>query len=269
MKKFALPMGVLAILIAGLLFFTNQQEEVIPTVGNEIVVSDTQTEDAKVSKVSKETEKTNEKSAKVDSGEVSEAKEVNNEKVIINTLTGDNVPAGFYDEVLEDDYTYNNPKPLEEAEIFFPATLDFPKTIKFNPLSTSYLVPNYPGQKYLGNYKNTEYMYGTNYRILDIEFNNPASKASNKSDFTKWANQYGIEFIFIQQYKSSDLNRGKTSWKILVTNFNINTLKETIGNINNEGIVEIDYLSNIPLKQYRDNGLYNEYYRFWSKQIED
>jgi len=269
MKRFALPMGGLVILIAGVLFFINQKEEVVPTADNEIVVSNVQTEGDNVSEVSREAEKTNEKSAKVDSGEVSEAKEVNNEKVIINTLTGDNVPAGFYDEVLEDDYTYNNPKPLEEAEIFFPATLDFPKTIKFNPLSTSYFVPNYPGQKYLGNYENTEYMYGTNYRVLDIEFNNPASKASNKSDFTKWATQYGIEFIFIQYDKSSYLNTGATGWRILVTNFDINTLKKTIENINNEEVVEANYLSNIPLQLYMDNGLYNQYYTTLSNSIQD
>jgi hypothetical protein len=254
---------MLAIIIAGVLAFINQKEKIIPAADNEIVVSDTQTEDAKVSEVSKETEKTNERSAKVDSGEVSEAKELNNEKVIINTLTGENVPAGFYDKILADGYTYNNPKPIEEAEVFFPATLDFPKTIKFNPLSTSYFVPNYPGQKYLGNYKNTEYMYGTNYRILDIGFNDSLSKVFSKSEFTKWINQYGIDFLFVQQYKSSDLNTGRTGWKILVINLEINTLKETIKNINNKGVVKIDYLKNIPLKQYIDNGLYDEYYTFW------
>ena len=269
MKKFALPMGVLAIIIAGVLFFMNQQEEVIPAADNEIVVSDTQAEDSKVSQVSSEKKQTNVKSAKVDSDEVNEKKELDNKKVIVNTITGENVPEGFYDEVLEDGYTYNNPKPLEEAEIFFPATLDFPKTIKFNPLSTSYFVPNYPGQKYLGNYENTEYMYGTNYRVLDIEFNNPASKASNKSDFTKWATQYGIEFIFIQYDKSSYLNTGATGWRILVTNFDINTLKKTIENINNEEVVEANYLSNIPLQLYMDNGLYNQYYTTLSNSIQD
>ena len=75
-------MGGLVILIAGVLFFINQKEEVVPTADNEIVVSNVQTEGDNVSEVSREAEKTNEKSAKVDSGEVSEAKEVNNEKVM-------------------------------------------------------------------------------------------------------------------------------------------------------------------------------------------
>lgn len=60
MKRFALPMGVLAIIIAGVLFFTNQKEEVVPTADNEIVVSDIQTEGDNVSEVSREEGKINE-----------------------------------------------------------------------------------------------------------------------------------------------------------------------------------------------------------------
>ncbi len=79
MKKFALPMGVLAILIAGVLLLMNQKEEVVPTADNEKVVSDVQTEGDNVSEVSKETEKTNEK--KIDSNETN--------KIIVETVSND------------------------------------------------------------------------------------------------------------------------------------------------------------------------------------
>ena len=60
----------------------------------------------------------------------SEAKE-EKEKVVINTITGENVPEGFYDEILADGYTYNNPKPIPENWIIEPAGDGYPATIDY------------------------------------------------------------------------------------------------------------------------------------------
>ena len=60
----------------------------------------------------------------------SEVKE-EKEKVVINTITGENVPEGFYDEILADGYTYNNPKPIPENWIIEPEGDGYPATIDY------------------------------------------------------------------------------------------------------------------------------------------
>jgi hypothetical protein len=205
MKKFALPIGVLAILIAGTLFFINQKEEVVPAADNEIVVSDTQTEDAKVSDVNGEEGQNVEEATKVDSEEVNEIKEVNNEKVIINPITGESHPASYYDEVLADGYTYNNPAPIPEDWIIKPATDEYPATLDYDTiydnLPESYLLPgNTSGMFSMV----PKYMHGYGPRIL---FLRNEDGFANKTNFLDWLRQYtdsNIYFVAESKYNNRD-----------------------------------------------------------------
>ena len=238
MKKFALPMGVLAILIAGVLLLMNQKEEVVPTADKEKVVSDVQTEDDNISEVI-----INKKTSKVSS------KEVNNEKKYINTITGENVPAGFYDEILADSYTYNNPKPIPEEWITKPAEDDYPATIDYykfiDEASESQTLPGTIGSKTLI----PDYMYGYSGHSINIYFSKKYDKISNKSDFTNWfSNNYSLNFQFIQKNKS--YNWGGQLWSIYITEGDVNDIKSIMSDIKKNYDVDINHIS-LYLPKYR------------------
>ncbi len=248
MKRFALPMGGLVILIAGVLFFINQKEEVVPTADNEIVVSNVQTEGDNVSEVSREAEKTNEKSAKVDSGEVSEAKEVNNEKVIINPITGETHPVGFYDKVLEDGYTYNNPAPIPEDWIIEPATDEYPATLDYDTiydnLPESYLLPgNTSGMFSMV----PKHMHGYSPRVLFLRNKNGFT---NRTEFLNWLSQYtDSDIYFVAESKFNNRDGGR-NWNIFIREGNMDTIYNSYSLLKQEENISIR-ISNPYLPQYR------------------
>ena len=248
MKKFALPMGVLAIIIAGALFFINQKEKVAPTADNEIVVSDTQTEDAKVSEVSKETEKTHEKSAKVDSDEVSEKKELNNEKVIINPITEETHPVGFYDKVLEDGYTYNNPAPIPEDWIIEPATDEYPATLDYEKMratvSESYLLPGRISTMFS---MVPEHMHGYTPRILFLRNKNGFT---NKAEFLDWLRQYtDSDIYFVSESKYNNRGGGK-NWNIFIKEGSVDSIFDSYSKLKTDSMVSMRAWNQY-LPQYR------------------
>lgn len=158
------------------------------------------------------------------------------QSIIINTITGENVPEGFYDEVLADGYTYNNPKPINEEWIMVKAGDNYPATIR-DPIKywnqgdlppESWNIPNYLGKEYDGtNFDDAKFMYGTMKRFITIKFLDDQTKPKSKEEFTQWFSQnFGYDFIFYQQKVSSEVNTGRTAWRILV-------LDATVDNINN------------------------------------
>ena len=180
MKKFALPMGILAILIAGVLFFMNQKEKVVPTADNEIVVSDIQREDNNnVSEVNKEIGKTLEKSAKVDSGEVSEAKEGNN-KVTVKNQEFDN----FAEENLIYDEDYPNAAP----------------TIKEYQPKQEWFIPSGDPEKFELTQEKAHHAFGVNYQYYFLSLNRELlSETASKSKMTQLISEYtSAPMYFIQ-----------------------------------------------------------------------
>ena len=187
----------------------------------------------------------------------SEAKE-GKEKVVINTVTGENVPEGFYDEVLADGYTYNNPKPIPESWIIEPAGEGYPATIDyykfFNEASESQTLPGKIGSKTAI----PDYMYGYSQRAIYISFK--SMNFENKNDFSKWFNdKYNVSFVFINQSNLS--NQGGKGWAIFINdelNFSeLNTLvndmkSEDIAYIFNKSLYLLKYRGTDELEKFRE-----------------
>lgn len=249
MKKFALPIGVLAILIAGVLFFMNQKEEVVPTTNNEKVVSDVQTEgDNNVSEVSREEEQNNKEVTKVASVEVNETKEVNNEKVIINPITGKTHPASYYDEVLVDGYTYNNPAPIPEDWIIEPATDEYPATLDYEKMratvSESYLLPGRISTMFS---MVPEHMHGYTPRIL---FLRNKDGFTNKTEFLEWLRQYtDSDIYFVAQSKYNNRGGGK-NWNIFIKEGSMDSIFDSYSKLKTDSMVSMRAWNQY-LPQYR------------------
>ena len=186
--------------------------------------------------------------------------EVKEEKVVINTVTGENVPEGFYDETLADGYTYNNPKPINEEWIMVEAGDNYPATIR-DPITywnqgdlppESWNIPNYLGKEYDGtNFDDAKFMYGTMKRFITIKFLDNQTKPQSKEEFTQWFSQnYGYNFVFYQQYKDSALNTGKTAWRILVIDATVDKINNIYMSLNKQPQRFSISSRNYPLNKY-------------------
>ena len=177
----------------------------------------------------------------------SEAKE-GKEKVVINTVTGENVPEGFYDEILADGYTYNNPKPIPENWIIesagdgYPATIDYYKF--FDEASESQTLPGKIGSKTAI----PDYMYGYSQRAIYISFK--SINFEKKNDFSKWFNdKYNVSFVFIKQSNLS--NQGGKSWAIFINDeLNFSELNTLVNDMKSEDIAYI-FNKSLYLPKYR------------------
>ncbi len=178
----------------------------------------------------------------------SEAKE-EKEKVVINTITGENVPEGFYDEVLADGYTYNNPKPIPESWIMKPAGDGYPATIDyykfFDEASESQTLPGKIGSKT----EIPDYMYGYSQRAITISFKNGNGNLHNKSEFTNWFNDnFDLNFSFLTVNKS--YNYGGWLWGIYITEGDLQDIKNIQSKISNSYDVRVTNFS-LYLLKYR------------------
>jgi hypothetical protein len=171
------------------------------------------------------------------------------ESIIINTITGENVPEGFYDQVLADGFTYNNPKPIPESWIIEPAGDGYPGTIDyykfFDEASESQTLPGKIGSKTAI----PDYMYGYSPRTLDISFRTKPDSVSSKADFAKWfKDNYGLDFLYVTMNDSH--NYGGKLWSIYITEGELEDIKNVQSDIISNYHVRVTNLS-LYLKKYR------------------
>lgn len=171
------------------------------------------------------------------------------ESIVINAYTGENVPEGFYDEVLADGYTYNNPKPIPESWIIEPAGDGYPATIDyykfFDEASESQTLPGSIGSKTAI----PDYMYGYSPRTLDISFRTKPDSVSSKADFAKWfKDNYDLDFLYVTMNNSH--NYGGRLWSIYVTEGDLQDIKTIQSEISSNYHVRVTNLS-LYLPKYR------------------
>ena len=179
----------------------------------------------------------------------------NKKQVIINAYTGENVPIWFYDKVLADGYTYNNPKPIPESWIMEPAGDGYPATIDyykfFDEASESQTLPGKIGSKTAI----PDYMYGYSARTLNISFRTKPDSISSKADFTKWfKDNYDLDFLYLTMSKAQ--NYGGRLWSIYVTEGELDDIKT----------IQSDIISNYHVR-VTNLSLYLPIYR-WTDELE-
>lgn len=133
---------------------------------------------------------------------------------IVNPITGETHPTSYYDEVLADGYTYNNPAPIPEDWIIEPATDEYPATLDYDKLKDAL------SESYIHNGRITkhftmvpEYMVGYNPRILLIYSKNGFD---TKRDFVSWISQYTDANISFVSESGSQIRDGAKNWGILI-----------------------------------------------------
>lgn len=228
MKKFALPMGVITALVIAVLFALNsgRDKNTEPTLveNTEVVVALPEPTNDEESSAEENQEKIQKKNKVNEIIKASADPKNLSEEFIENIVTGENVPEGYYDEVLVDGYTFNNPKPLPEEWITETAGEDYPATIDwkmvYNQLPESYILP---GKIYSSTNIIPEYMYGHSKRVITIDLRKASLNFSDKTKFTEWLNtHYGYKFYFIEYIKGYNTNKG--IWQILITEGEIDDL---------------------------------------------
>lgn len=161
------------------------------------------------------------------------------QKPIMNTITGENVPEGFYDEVLSDGYTYNNPKPLDMSLVTPNENPNIPGHINekdyYANISVSQIVPDYPLNTFDGTYDSVKYTRATNYNHIEMTLRSKdeANYPIGKEAFTKWfKGRYGKDFVFTGEDMSSneDFNQ-KGIFSIIVIGGDVNELKDIVNDM--------------------------------------
>lgn len=228
MKRFALPIGVITALVIAVLFALNsgRDKNIEPTLveNTEVVVALPEPTNDEESSAEENQEKIQKKNKVNEIIKASADPKNLSEEFIENIVTGENVPEGYYDELLADGYTFNNPKPIPEEWITetagegYPATIDW--EMAYNQLPESYILP---GKFYSNTNVIPDYMYGHSKRVITIDILDSNISFLDKISFTEWFNiNYGYNFNFITPMKS--YNSGKDFWQILITDGEINDL---------------------------------------------
>jgi hypothetical protein len=163
------------------------------------------------------------------------------QKPIVNTITGENVPEGFYDEVLSDGFTYNNPKPLDLSLVIPNENPNVPGHINekdyYANISASQLVPDYPLNSFDGTRNSVKYVGATNYHHMNISFDyrDPDNFPIGKEAFTKWfQGKYGKDFVFTgkNNFPNEDFPR-ESHFSIIVFGGDINEMKQIGSDLDN------------------------------------
>jgi hypothetical protein len=191
------------------------------------------------------------------------------QKPIMNTITGENVPEGFYDEVLSDGYTYNNPKPLDLSLVTPNENPNVPGHINekdyYAHISASQLIADYPLNSFDGTHQSVKYAGATNYSHLSIHLRSKdeANYPIGKEAFTKWfQGKYGKDFVFTGEDISSneDFNQ-KGIFSIIVIGGDIDELNAIVIDMKSVKIFadpEVGYLRTDFIRTEEFNKVLNE-----------
>ena len=151
---------------------------------------------------------------------------------IVNPITGETNPASYYDEVLADGYTYNNPAPIPENWIIESATDEYPATLDYDKLKDT--LP----ESYIHNGRITkhftmvpDYMIGYNPRILLL---NTEQKFATKKDFLNWLSKYTDSDIYFVSEADFNNRDGGKSWNIFLKSSNMEEVYNSYYNLTKE-----------------------------------
>jgi len=156
---------------------------------------------------------------------------------IVNPITGEVHPASYYDEVLADGYTYNNPAPIPDDWVIESATDKYPATLDYEKIratvSESYLLPGKISTMFS---MVPEHMHGYTPRILFLRNENGFN---TKKDFLTWLSQYtDSDIYFISESKYNNRDGGKT-WNIFMMEKNMNAIYDTYFRIKSDVMVSV------------------------------
>jgi len=156
---------------------------------------------------------------------------------IVNPITGETNPASYYDEVLADGYTYNNPKPIPESWIIEPAGDEYPATLDYEKMratvSESYLLPGRISTMFS---MVPEHMHGYTPRILFLRNENGFN---SKKEFLTWLSEYtDSDIYFISQSKYNNRDGGK-NWNIFMMEKNMDAIYDSYSEIKTDSMVSM------------------------------
>lgn len=228
MKKLIIP--ILALILSGSFYFFVKNNVSNDNTGSETV---TQTNNNAISTTDVSTQSvTDENKNKSNKEEIEKVTISSKSHEIVNPITGETHPASYYDEILADGYTYNNPAPIPENWIIEPATDEYPATLDYDKLKDT--LP----ESYIHNGRITkhftmvpDYMIGYNPRILLL---NTEQKFATKKDFLNWLSNYIDSDIYFISESEFDNKNGGTNWNIFIKSSNIEDVYNSYDNLTKE-----------------------------------
>lgn len=231
MKKLVIPISILALATVGfILLLPNDKVEKEPKNTQEVV----QTQNNEEIENKNQNTSSQEQEQAVESEVVTTSTSTGE---IVNPITGETHPASYYDEVLADGYTYNNPAPIPEDWIIEPATDEYPATLDYEKMraaiSESYLLPGKISTMFS---MVPEYMHGYTPRILFFRNENGFT---NKTEFLSWLRQYiDSDIYFVAESKYNNRDGGKT-WNIFMIEKNMNAIYDSYSRIKTDSMVSM------------------------------
>lgn len=240
MKKLVIPVSILSLVAVGIILSLPKDE--VETENTQIV----QTQNKEEIENKNKNTSSQEQEKPVEPEIVTTASTSTGE--IVNPITGESHPASYYDEVLADGYTYNNPAPIPEDWIIEPATDEYPATLDYDTiydnLPESYLLPgNTSGMFSMV----PKHMHGYSPRVLFLRNKNGFI---NKTEFLDWLSQYtdsDIYFVAESEYNNRD---GGRNWNIFIKEGSMDTIYNSYSLLTQQEDISIR-MSNPYLPQYR------------------
>lgn len=168
-----------------------------------------------------------------------------------NDITLNTFKEGYLDQKLLDGYSYNSPEPIVLT------TRESPKIRSLLEDKVSWIIPNYPGKRYLGNdTRNGKYMFGKNYHIMFLRMS-MCTEFLNLDDFTKFFKTVNnLDYILLY---FSETQNNYLSIQVFFTEGNITQISDVVSKLKEENRISYIMFADQLLPEYLNSDLYQQY----------